>query len=287
MILASSRPRKGQAMAFKDILVHVDNSEQASVRLRLAAGLARMGDGHLVALNVRTRPSLPPFIAAQFGPEIEAVRRRFNDEAAREARAIFDAEAPCQGITTEWRDVGGGLADTVTLHARYADVTVIGQDTAADDERPLADALVLEVGRPVLVVPSAGTFEAPPQRVVVAWNASREATRAVHDALPLLQAAKRVQVIAINPDHGMAGHGDIPGADICLHLSRHGVNAVCEHIRSDDLKVGEMLLSRVADEDAGLLVMGAYGRSRLRTLVLGGATRHILRHMTVPVLLSH
>lgn len=274
-------------MAFKDILVHVDNTQAARTRLKLAARLAQAQDGHVIALNVRTRPSLPPFVAAQFGPEIQQVQERFNDQAAREARAAFDAIAPSFGVTTEWRDVEGSVPDCVTLHARYADITVIGQAEETEDDRPLADALVLEVGRPVLVVPYAGSFDSVGERVVVAWNASREATRAVHDALPLLTAAKRVQVIAINPGSGMAGHGDIPGADICLHLSRHGVNAVCEHIRSDDLKVGEMLLSRVADEDADLLVMGAYGRSRLRTLILGGATRHILRHMTVPVLLSH
>jgi len=123
--------------------------------------------------------------------------------------------------------------------------------------------------------------------VLVAWNASREATRAVHDALPILERADLVHVMAINPDHGRAGHGDIPGADICLHLSRHGVKAVCEHITADDLDPGEMLLSRAADEDCDLIVMGGYGHSRMRQLVLGGTTRQLLAHMTVPVLFSH
>ncbi|MCR6631361.1 MAG: universal stress protein [Magnetospirillum sp.] len=274
-------------MAFKDILVHVDNTERTPVRLAVGARLAQVHDAHLIALNVRTRPVLPQFISAQFGPQIDAVRNRFNEEAAREARAAFDAIAPDYGVTTEWRDVDGGLVDSVVLHARYADVTIIGQADADEGERPLADALILEVGRPLLVVPEAGRFNTIGERVVVAWNASREATRAVHDALPVLVGAKRVHVIAVNPVGGMAGHGDVPGADICLHLSRHGVNAVCEHIKSDDLRAGEMLLSRVTDEAADLLVMGAYGRSRLRTMVLGGVTQHILRHMTVPVLLSH
>jgi nucleotide-binding universal stress UspA family protein len=146
---------------------------------------------------------------------------------------------------------------------------------------------VLEVGRPVLVVPSVGQFPTLGQRVLVAWNASREATRAVHDALPLLRRSRRTQVVVINPQGGAGGHGDIPGADIGLHLSRHGVNAVCERISADDVETGALLLSRAADEGADLIVMGAYGHSRLSELVLGGATRHILRHMTVPVLLSH
>lgn len=274
-------------MAFKDIVVHVDNTGQARTRLHLAAGLARAHDGHLIALNVRRRPRIPAFVADQFAPEIERVQGHAEAVAAHEARAAFDAIVPAAGVTTEWRDVDGALTDALTLHARYADLTVVGQpEPGADDPAPVA-ALALEVGRPLLVVPFAGDFAAVGHRVVVAWNASREATRAVHDALPLLKRAERVQVIAVNPGRGMAGHGDIPGADICLHLSRHGVNAVCEHVNSDDLRIGEMLLSRVADEDADLLVMGAYGRSRLRQLVLGGATRHILRHMTVPVLFSH
>jgi nucleotide-binding universal stress UspA family protein len=274
-------------MAFKDILVHVDNTPHSKVRLALAAKLAQAQQAHLIALNVRTRPVLPQFITAQYGPQIERIRDTFNADAAREARAAFESIHPEHGVTTEWRDVDGSLVDSVSLHARYADVTVIGQSENDEGERPLPDALVLDVGRPVLVVPSAGRFETIGERVLVAWNGSREATRAVHDALPILTRARLAHVMAVNPTGGMAGHGDVPGADICLHLSRHGVNAVCEHIKSEDLKVGEMLLSRAADEDVDLIVMGAYGRSRLRELVLGGATQHLLRHMTVPVLMSH
>lgn len=274
-------------MAYKDILVHVDNTPHSKLRLGLAAKLAQAQDAHVIALNVRTRPVLPQFITAQYGPQIERIRDEFNAEAAREARAVFDSIQPSHGVTTEWRDVDGSLVESVALHARYADVTVIGQSENDEGERPLPDALVMDVGRPVLVVPYAGSFDTIGERVLVAWNGSREATRAVHDALPILKKAKLAHVIAVNPSGGMAGHGDVPGADICLHLSRHGVNAVCEHIKSEDLNVGEMLLSRAADESADLIVMGAYGRSRLRELVLGGATRHLLRHMTVPVLMSH
>lgn len=276
-------------MSFKDILVHVDNTPHAKKRVQVAATLATGQDAHLIALNVRTRSLLPQFIRAQYGAQIERVRDTFNADAATEARAAFNAVQPAHGVTTEWRDVeGASLADTVALHARYADVTVIGQGAIGEDgERPLADAVVLDVGRPVLVVPSAGHFETVGKRVLVAWNGSREATRAVHDALPILKKAQLAHVIAINPSGGMAGHGDVPGADICLHLSRHGVNAVCEHVKSEDLNVGQMLLSRAADEASDLIVMGAYGRSRMRQLVLGGATSHLLKHMTVPVLMSH
>ena len=272
-------------MAFKDILVHVDNSPQSTVRLALAAGLARDHQAHLIALNVRSRQDLPQYIAAQYGSILDKIEDEHNAEAAREARAAFDRIQPDFGVTTEWRDVDGALAPTVALHARYVDLTIIGQSPKGEDG--LADQLILDVGRPVVAVPYAGRFSRIGERVLVAWNGSREATRAVHDALPILVGAKLVHVIAVNPSGGMAGHGDVPGADICLHLSRHGVNAVCEHIRAEDLNIGEMLLSRAADEDVDLIVMGAYGRSRLRELVLGGATHHLLGHMTVPVLMSH
>jgi nucleotide-binding universal stress UspA family protein len=250
-------------MTFKDILVHMDNSGRASVRLALAVALARSHGAHLVALYVRT------------------------DQAAPEARAAFEALTAGDGFTAEWREVEGETADHLALHARYADITIIGQGENGDDEPGLADALVLQVGRPVLVVPSAGSFATVGEQVLVAWNAGREATRAVHDALPLLRRARRTRVVVVNPGGGTSGHGDIPGADIGLHLSRHGVNAVCERISADDIGTGALLLSRAADEGADLIVMGAYGHSRLSELVLGGVTRHILRHMTVPVLLSH
>ena len=123
--------------------------------------------------------------------------------------------------------------------------------------------------------------------MLVAWNGSREATRAANDALPILQRADRVVVLAINPGGGIDGHGEVPGADLSLHLARHGVSAEAQQVQAEDMNVGEMLLSRCADEAADLLVMGAYGRSRVRELVLGGATRHVLEHATLPVLMSH
>lgn len=274
-------------MAYKDILVQVDDHPRARVRLELAAGLAARFQAHLIALNVRDQTLLPSHVTAQFGGDLDQFRAAGDAEAASRVKAMVESLDIPPGVTREWRDVTGPLSETVALHARYADLVVIGQAQAEFSSPRLADELIMSVGRPVLVVPFAGRFPTLGRRVMVAWNGGREATRAIHDAMPLLAAAETVHVIAINPGHGMAGHGDVPGADICLHLSRHGVNAVCEHVASDDLNVGEMLLSRLADEDVDLMVMGGYGRSRLREMVLGGATRHMLDSMTVPVLFSH
>ena len=134
-----------------------------------------------------------------------------------------------------------------------------------------------------------GTFETVGRNVIIAWNNSRESARAVADALPLLTGAERVTILALNPKGGVEldGHGDVPGADIALHLARHDVNVDAAQLVTEDVSVADMLLSRAADEGADLLVISAYGHSRLGELVLGGVTRSILAHMTLPVLMSH
>jgi nucleotide-binding universal stress UspA family protein len=150
-----------------------------------------------------------------------------------------------------------------------------------------AEELVLSAGRPVLLIPYAGHFPEVGRRVLVAWNAGREAARAVTDALPLLARASIVQVVAFDPRKGGADHGDIPGADIALLLARHGVKVSIAQQQSKEVDVGNQILSRAADMQSDLIVMGAYGHSRLRELVLGGVTRTLLDTMTVPVLMSH
>ncbi|MBF0307131.1 MAG: universal stress protein [Alphaproteobacteria bacterium] len=278
-------------MPFKDILVHVDGGKHIEARLEAAFALATTHTAHVVGLFVRSTPYVPQFIKAQFGPEVIEIQRRYVAEAVEAAEKRFVHHATLAGVPYEWRVVDGDVVDQVNLHARYADLTVIGQPDPetqeANDHREVADHLILDAGRPVLVVPYAGRFPTLGVRVMVAWNGSREATRAVNDAIPLLQLAKHVEVMAINPRGGLNGHGDVPGADITLHLARHDVKAQADHLHAEDMDVGNMLLSRISDGEIDLLVMGAYGRSRLRELVMGGATRHILRHMTVPVMMSH
>jgi len=279
-------------MAFKDILVYVDTAKSCPERLAVAVRLAARHGAHLIGLHVRSPAVVPTFIFSELGPQLSELQSQFSAETAAEAKDLFDAAVAGSALSVEWRDVSGDALDEVPLHSRYADLTIVGQASLDDDddalvERGLVDHLVLEAGRPVLVVPAVGHYPTLGDKVLMAWNSSRESTRAVADALPILALSRLVTVLAINPHGGQMGHGDVPGADICLHLARHGVTAVCESITSDDIEVGSMLLSRAADDEADLLVMGAYGRSRLRELVLGGATRHILAHMTVPVFLSH
>jgi nucleotide-binding universal stress UspA family protein len=272
-------------MAIKDILVHMDDGERCKVSLALAAKLAAAHQGHLIGLNVRTRAELSSYAAANLGSRFDSTQDGHNIEVARKAKASFDAGAPAEGVTMEWRNVEGNQLETIATHAMYSDVTVIGQEDQADGKR-LCDSLIMVAGRPILVVPKVGLFENIGERVLVAWNASREATRAVHDAMPILTRAKVVRVAAGEPEGG-AIHGENPGADLSAHLKRHGVNVVWEHLHGEGHNVGETLLKRTAQEGIDLIVMGGYGHSRFREVVLGGATRHILNHMAVPVLMSH
>ena len=278
-------------MALKDILVHIDRGKRCKERLDAAINLAAAHDAHLIGLYVLTYPRIPGYIRAEIGEDVLRSQIESTRAAAEKAEAMFNDHVGRAGVKAEWRCVEGDLLPMLSLHARYADVAIVGQRDPkgedSGDDPGMPDQLVLSVGRPVLIVPHVGEYPVIGERVMVAWDASRLATRAVNDALPFMVRAKKVSVMAINPEGGEEGHGEIPSADICLHLARHGVNAEAQHIYADDISVGDMLLSRAADEGIDLIVTGAYGHARWRELVLGGVTRHLLNQMTVPVLMSH
>lgn len=278
-------------MALKDLLVYVNGSKHRTKRIDFAARLAERLDAHLIGLYTIPELYIPGFTSAQMPAEVLNVQRRFLEEQRNKAKADFEARMRKGGVEWEWRETEGDPSEMAVMHARYADLAIIGQndpdEEIAEPELSVPERVVLEAGRPVLVVPYAGNFPKVGERVLVAWNVSAQATRAVNDALPLLEGAKKVVILAVNPKNGPQGHGAVPGADIALHLARHGIKAEASHVFADDIDVGDMILSRAADEGADLIVMGAYGHARLRELVLGGATRDIFRHMTVPVLMSH
>ncbi|MDA1097859.1 MAG: universal stress protein [Proteobacteria bacterium] len=272
-------------MAFKDIVVHQGEDVHADRRLTLGLMLARQFEAHLTGIYVLSYPTVPGFVQTELPSEI--IEQRYSEiRAAGEAkRAAFDAAAARENVAAEFRVMEGDLVDAVALCGRYSDLLVVGQP---DPDHPsqtdsLAEDLLLAAGRPILVVPYTGDLGHVGRRVMVAWSGTREATRAVHDAMPLLVQAEEVVVFSVNPEDS----GHIAGADICTHLARHGVNATPRHIVAPDMRVGDSVLSAVADNSIDLLVMGGYGHSRLRELAFGGATRAIMRSMTCPVLMSH
>ena len=278
-------------MALKDLLVHIDNSKANPGRLDAALRLAAAHGAHLTGLYVTPgREAVPLFVESHIPQEFLDARRKADAKRSEEAERQFKAAADKAGVSTEWRFVEGGLTPTLSLHARYTDMLILGQADATDamsvDKEDVED-IILDVGRPVLLIPYVGAARTPGKRVLVAWNGSREAMRAIHDAMPLLERAEAVEVLSVDPPRSSAGDGDVPGADISLHLARHNVKAEASHAEARDISVGDTLLSRAADHQADLIVMGAYGHTRYRELVLGGATRHLLETMTVPVLMSH
>jgi nucleotide-binding universal stress UspA family protein len=282
-------------MALKDILVHLDGAPRSKIRLDVAAKLATQCGAHVIGVHVIDIPSANYFYGAAmpFVPtnpeEIVGRMRADATEAAAPIEAAFRDCMRRNGLQGEWRLVEGSPAAMVALHARYADMTVVGQPNSYEpqDSDAITVTTVMTSGRPVLAIPFAGDFPTLGERVLVAWNASREAARAVNDALPLIAAAKQVTVLAINPQRGIGGLGDVPAADIALHLARHGVKAEAAHTVAKDISDGEALLSYAADIGADLIVSGAYGHSRARELVFGGVTRTLIAEMTAPVLLSH
>jgi len=278
-------------MSIKDIVVHVDGARNHEARTAVAIDLAKRFDAHLTGIYVKSPIYLPAYVAAQVGPDIIEMQAKVSNEAAQEAAKAFDEVTSKAGVSAEMRIGEGPVDEVVSLHARYADLCVVGQ-TDPDGDAPADDVdvpghVTLFSGRPTLIVPYAGRFNDVGKRILVAWNGSREAARAVNDAMPLLQAASQVTVLAVNPGETRDPLGDLPGADISLHFARHGVTVEAAQIVADDIQVGDMLLSRISDGGFDLVIMGAYGRSRLRELVMGGASRHMLHHMTVPIFMAH
>jgi len=277
-------------MSYRDMLVHVDSSAASVERLDVATRLARAFDTHLIGLYVAALAPIHQYAEADFGPDLVEAHDKYMREAADEAERRFRSGIEAASVKSEWRRLEGNLPELVLLNSRYVDLVILGQrdparlDPGTSPELP--EHVILDVGRPVLIVPRTGTFPTVGERVLVAWTPSRGAVRAVNDALPLLQRAKQAKVVAVNPEIGLGGHGEVPGADIALHLARHGVNAEAAQVQTPDKRFGVALLREAENFNADLIVCGAFGHSRFRELVLGGVTRRLLNDTTIPVLFS-
>ncbi len=275
---------------YRDLLVEVDGSDAAIHRIDYSMRLARRFDAHLTGLCLIRALALPPAVGTYMTAELEAQILDDENKRAEAALERFRKAASSEDIEFDTRTDRGTPqehADIVSLHGRYADLTVIGQpDPEAITTSLDPGDVVMAAGGPVMIVPHIGTPKTTAENVMIAWNASRESARAVRDSMPLLEGAKSVEVVCFRPET-TGSHGDLPGADIGLHLSRHGIDVDVQIIEGRGIDVGNALLSHVADRGSDLLVMGCYGHSRLREAVLGGATRTILSTMTVPVLTVH
>jgi nucleotide-binding universal stress UspA family protein len=281
-------------MGYRTILLSLQDAERAEAIIGAGIALAREYGAHLIGLHVV--PKVQYFYATaaiQVATEVFEAEQAFYDDQARKIAAIFDREMPSD-VVSEWRRVEGGgpvTSNVIVEHAMCADLVVCGQvdpDRGMEGEAGTAERVVMESGRPVLILPYAGRFKTVGKNVMVGWNGRRESARAIFDAIPILASAKSVRLLWANPEAEDGGEGaGTPGTEMAATLSRHGVEIETSHTVSREIGIGDELLSRAADLGADLLVMGAYGHSRVREYVFGGATRHILQHMTIPVLMSH
>ncbi|MEO7114995.1 MAG: universal stress protein [Caldimonas sp.] len=279
-------------MAVKTILVHLDGTPRCVARVSIAAQLARSFGGHLIGIAPTGVADIVLSLNTAIPDGIEYIQLsakhlRVRAEASAER---FRAQVESMALPSFEALVVEDRTDEAVVHlGRCSDLVVVGQADPGSFiegvERDFAQQVLMNVGRPVLVVPFAGEFAATGRRILVAWNGGREAAVAVRDALPFLQTAEQVDLLVVGRPEGEAG-GSRSGLDDARRwLARHGVEVRC-HSEDADADVGERVLSRACDLGADLVVMGAYGHSRMRQWALGGATKSMLERMTAPVLMA-
>ena len=268
-------------MALKDLLLHIDHSPGYPARLELAINLARTHEAELKGICVLSHD----YYAPRDGEEAEAARKAESIFRERTAQAGISA----QWLQVDWNVVGVGVSEILRRYAYCTDLLIVGQPGAADIKTAfdIPERLGLGTGCPLLMVPDNGAFPVTGSRVMVAWKAGREASRSVRDAMPILEKAAKVTVLTIRPDGGEDGtDGDEVGT-IRSHLALHKVPAEYEQIfGGSDSTVGDLLINQAFEQKMDLLVMGAYAPSLRAGFVLSPVTKHLIRHLTVPILIS-
>lgn len=286
-------------MEYKTILVHVDDSAHSAARVAAAGAIARRGNAHVIGAALS---GVSRFLYQAIPPEASdptlALHLEFLRERARDALALFARQMETAGVAShEVRLIDDEAGGGISLHARVADLVVIGQaEPGHGGPALMADFpayVVIHSGRPVLLLPFGTQQFDPGRHVLVAWDASREAARALQLALPLLARAESVTIAVFDTRSDSRTVLDATAADPAPFLARHGIRAELSivpveqkrgHRRHD---VGDALLTLAGERASDLLVMGAYGHSRFRETILGGATRSVLEGMTIPVLMAH
>ncbi|WP_310621168.1 universal stress protein [Flexibacterium corallicola] len=276
-------------MAIKDILVITDyQGEQPAAQV--AIEIARQKEAHTTGIGLAFEPLLPGFIAAPVPTDYMRLAREQATQSAKDSLVKYTQLQELAGVNGETRIeplLAGGSMEGLISQCRLTDLVTITQENSDQPEpmrEVLIEALLFDSGVPLLVVPYIfkGVFK--PKRAVVAWNGSATAARAVHAALPVLKMVDEVTVLIIDEDkHDTMG----PGSAVATYLARHDLEVKVEIIKKPQLSISDTILNYVSDNKTDLLVMGAYGHSRMREMLLGGATRELLSRMTVPVLMTH
>ncbi|MBL8547706.1 MAG: universal stress protein [Hyphomonadaceae bacterium] len=281
-------------MSWKDVLVIVSEADADEPALALGETLAGLcGDCHLAAAFLTPLPDEPlayePTVVAGVWAELLGRARQDAEVERKRVEARLQRSAKNTELRTA-EALSRDLGRVAAVHARYADVAVMtrpSEGAGVELREEIIEGVLFHSGRPALIAPPGWTGTTIGKRVVVAWDASREATRALSEADDLLENAEAVTVLTVDAKPKMFGHGDQPGANIAGHLSRRGLPAEVRNIDSGGRSASEAILEEARKFNADLIVMGGYAHSRLRELVFGGATRELLRSTTVPLLMAH
>jgi nucleotide-binding universal stress UspA family protein len=271
----------------KRIAVHVDGGSRDGAVLRLALALAARHGAEVEAVFARIPPFIPASVDGILTPQIVEAQQSIYVQRAEAAKKALTEASQGAPVQPSWTALDGPALDVMIARARFADLAIIGQPSPEESDAvtdfDLPAELVMELGRPVLVVPNKGSFTEAGKRVLVARAGTRESRRAATDGLALIDPASKVTVLMVNPKPGTT----TSEADMRGWYKRHGFDVDIRTVKTQEKEVGDVLRTTAAEIGADLIVMGAYGRSRLRELILGGATHSMLKHMTVPVLMSH
>jgi nucleotide-binding universal stress UspA family protein len=280
-------------MTLKNIGVFVDATPEGEKRIDYAAALAHQCGAHLAGIHV-VSAARPEYRSDYYVIGEKAIRgllaeRKAVDEAVTSnIRQRFEAISAKRDLSAEFRVIRrGGPNEDLTLSSLHSDLVVIGQREL--QELPgytSPEKLLLSSGAPILVIPSGWKSGSIGNKILVGWNASREARRAVADALPFLVAANSVTLLVVDSEERAGRHGEEPGADIALYLARHGARIDVEQVLSKGTPVADIILSYAADHGMDLIVIGAYSHARFVEMVFGGVTRTLLRQTPIPILLS-
>ena len=273
----------------KDVIVNLGVGAKANSGSDYAISLAAALNAHLTGIIFLYGPTMPVSRAGYVPPELEVIERH-NEAAVKAVRESFTAASTRTGVNAESLTVSASLVsagDQFGQIARRFDLAVVGQaepETKMVEEN-IIEAALFDSGGPVIIVPYIQRAPLRLDHIMVCWDGSRAAARAIRDAIPFLRRAGRIEVVMVTNDRDKQDQIERP--DIGAHLARHGLNVAIRRMPLGDVDVAALLLSHAADEDVDFIVMGGYGHSRLREFVLGGVTRSMLRTMTVPVLMSH
>ncbi len=280
-------------MGYKTILVSLNEISRLSQVTAAAAAIARLSGAHVAGLYVVPAVQVYPSVGFEAAPQVFEGNRSYFKDHTDMVRAAFEGAMQKEGLSYDLQVIDSRtpiIADEVIAQGRSADLVVVSAtnpDEVTGVERDFVEQVIMAAGRPVLVLPFVGKGGLSFEEVVLGWDGGREAARAAFDALPILKAASKVRVVVADPQKDPALRGAIPGADLAAALARHGVKAEAEGFPTDGADAGQALLRCAEDRGCGLIVMGAYGHSRLTEFIFGGATRFVLSRLNRPVLMSH